>query len=68
MLPPSSQIAIAVFLWVLVAFLVIPAISVLVFIYGWGIQPQNWIVIISGYIVMAAFAFICEGLKKILEL
>ena len=39
------------------------AVSILAMIYGWGLTPQNWPVIIGAYVVTFAFQVITMALR-----
>lgn len=40
--------------------IIMPAISFFVMIYGWGLTPQSWPVIIGGYILIIFITVICK--------
>lgn len=40
------------------------AIGIIVMIYGWGIQPQQWGIIIAGAVLVHVFPFVLIGLDR----
>lgn len=51
------------FLVGLIAFLLIFSVSSVIMIYGWGIEPKNWLVIIVGNLIISFFGVIPAILK-----
>lgn len=42
-------------------------ISTVIMIYGWGIEPKNWVVIVAGYIatiVLMAISQLAQSIKQ----
>lgn len=40
------------------------AVSVLTMIYGWGLEPKNWLVIVIGYMYMILVGMMSALLNK----
>lgn len=47
--------------------LIVVAAGIVVMIYGWGIQPQSWLIIIGGYVIIALSSLLTGIVQKVLE-
>lgn len=45
----------------------VTVLSIVIMIYGWGVTPENWYILLGGYGLQFAIMYGIQGLKEIVK-